>query len=323
MVANHADSTVSKIDPRSPAHVVAGIPVGRGPNSIVVAAPSAVWVANVTDGTVMQIDGSRDRVVKTVSLANPPQGIAVSSDSLYVSVRSSGREHRGGTLRVVGAPPDFIDPALAYASQSWAVLAMTNDGLVGFRKVGGIEGVQLVPDLAAALPTPTIRQDVHLPTPGRCSVLDRPIRARRGLPRGDRARLRAREAPVAWPRLLLGHHRHRTLPAWAALRLGTRDRHRRRQANSHVPSQSPGRGLPNQARAALGGRRAVESRARRRPSGRCDGAHMVAEYRKNGFLRLVRNPMFRAWSADAQPDGYPDAITWKFTTTLDRLPGAS
>ena len=32
---------------------------------------------------------------------------------------------------------------------------MTNDGLVGFRRVGGIEGVQLVPDLAVSLPTPT------------------------------------------------------------------------------------------------------------------------------------------------------------------------
>ena len=32
---------------------------------------------------------------------------------------------------------------------------MTNDGLVAFRKVGGVEGSQLVPDLAVALPTPT------------------------------------------------------------------------------------------------------------------------------------------------------------------------
>ena len=32
---------------------------------------------------------------------------------------------------------------------------MTNDGLVSFRRVGGVQGIQLVPDLAAALPTPT------------------------------------------------------------------------------------------------------------------------------------------------------------------------
>ena len=35
------------------------------------------------------------------------------------------------------------------------MLTMTNDGLVGFRKVGGIQGIQLVPDLAVSLPTPT------------------------------------------------------------------------------------------------------------------------------------------------------------------------
>ena len=37
------------------------------------------------------------------------------------------------------------------------MLTMTNDGLVAFRKVGGVEGTQLVPDLAISLPTPTDR----------------------------------------------------------------------------------------------------------------------------------------------------------------------
>ena len=32
---------------------------------------------------------------------------------------------------------------------------MTNDGLVGFKHVGGSEGTQLVPNLATSLPTPT------------------------------------------------------------------------------------------------------------------------------------------------------------------------
>lgn len=49
------------------------------------------------------------------------------------------------------------------------------------------------------------------------------------------------------------------------------------------------------------------------------GPYMVAVYQKNRLLRLVRNPMFREWSADAQPDGYPDAITWKFVTPPNSL----
>jgi len=113
-------------------------------------------VANSGDGTLSRIDPSTDRIVKTVSLANLPRGLAVSPSGVYVAVRSSGREHRGGTLRVSqNFPPDFIDPALAYSPGGWAILSVTNDGLVGFRRVGGIEGVQLVPDLAVSLPLPT------------------------------------------------------------------------------------------------------------------------------------------------------------------------
>ena len=35
------------------------------------------------------------------------------------------------------------------------MLSMTNDGLVGYRRVGGLAGDQLVPDLATSLPRPT------------------------------------------------------------------------------------------------------------------------------------------------------------------------
>ena len=38
---------------------------------------------------------------------------------------------------------------------------------------------------------------------------------------------------------------------------------------------------------------------------------MVAAYRRGRLLKLVRNPHFRVWSQDAQPDGYADAIVWK------------
>jgi hypothetical protein len=35
---------------------------------------------------------------------------------------------------------------------TWSMLTMTNDGLVAFRKGGGVQGIQLVPDLAVSLP---------------------------------------------------------------------------------------------------------------------------------------------------------------------------
>ena len=153
-VANRGSDTVWRIEPRSPARVSSVIPVGRAPSALV-ATGDSVWVANATDNTVTRIDAAGRRAVKTVQLASPPQGLAGWRGRLYVAVRSNNRAHRGGTLRVTEGAPDFIDPALAYAPESFSILSMTNDGLVGFRRVGGIEGVQLVPDLAVALPRPT------------------------------------------------------------------------------------------------------------------------------------------------------------------------
>ena len=51
--------------------------------------------------------------------------------------------------------PGSIDPASAYTSSLWRILIMTNDGLVGFRRVGGLQGANLVPDLATFIPAPT------------------------------------------------------------------------------------------------------------------------------------------------------------------------
>ena len=50
---------------------------------------------------------------------------------------------------------DSLDPALAYSALTWNILSLTNDGLVGFHRVGGLEGTTLVPDLARSLPDPT------------------------------------------------------------------------------------------------------------------------------------------------------------------------
>ena len=45
-----------------------------------------------------------------------------------------------------------MDPAIAYAEWGREILAHTNDGLLGFEKVGGPGGTTPVPDLASAFP---------------------------------------------------------------------------------------------------------------------------------------------------------------------------
>ena len=41
------------------------------------------------------------------------------------------------------------------------------------------------------------------------------------------------------------------------------------------------------------------------------GAYMFTKYDPNHELIMVRNPHFKEWSDDAQPDGYPDKITYR------------
>jgi peptide/nickel transport system substrate-binding protein len=52
------------------------------------------------------------------------------------------------------------------------------------------------------------------------------------------------------------------------------------------------------------------------------GPYMISEADADG-LELVRNPEFREWSGAAQPDGFVDAISWRFgeelATAFDRL----
>ncbi len=52
-----------------------------------------------------------------------------------------------------GAPD--TDLTLHDSGASWQLAQLTNDGLVGFRRAGGVQGAAVVPDLATSMPTPT------------------------------------------------------------------------------------------------------------------------------------------------------------------------
>jgi peptide/nickel transport system substrate-binding protein len=57
------------------------------------------------------------------------------------------------TLTVAGEDdPDSLDPALAYAPESWQVLVNAGEGLLGYRRESGAAGAEVVPALAAAPP---------------------------------------------------------------------------------------------------------------------------------------------------------------------------
>jgi YVTN family beta-propeller protein len=310
-VANRDDGTVWKITPEEPVQVRGFATVGHAPISIAVV-KGGVWVANGGDATLMRIDPASVplRVDKVVDLANPPQALAGTDQGLYVAVRSNPLEHRGGTLRVRQAAPDHLDPALAYAPFSWRILAMTNDGLVGFRRVGGIEGVQLVPDLAVSLPTPSDsgRTYTFRLRPGIRYSTGKPVQ-----PADFRTAIeRLFEAPEGTPtaRYFTGISgadrcgpRHCDLASGIVIA--------RRNVTFHL-TEPDGDFL---SKLALISAAAVPP-GTPLPDSKHDhvlpatGPYMIASYREGRSLTLAPNPYFRQWSADAQSAGYPAKIVF-------------
>jgi YVTN family beta-propeller protein len=315
-VANRADGTVSKIEPRTGA-VIGTVAVGRGPTGIAVG-PGGVWVANAGDGTLSRIDPSAVRVVRSVPLGNPPRDVVSLPEGAYVSVGSSGTEHRGGQLAVVGVPPDFIDPALAYYAPSWAILIMTNDGLVGFRRIGGVQGIQLVPDLAVSMPTPTeggktytfqLRPGIRYSN-GR---LVQPDDFRRALERvfelgspgasyydGIAGAERCRKGePCDLARGIVTDRAARTVTFSLTAPDGDFLAKLALPFAFAVPVATPSHDVGVHPVAAT-------------------GPYRIAEYEpKAKKIRLVRNPRFREWSADAQPEGFPDSISYSWQYAFD------
>jgi peptide/nickel transport system substrate-binding protein len=307
-VANRADGTISKVDPHA-REVVDTVNVGTQPDAVV-AGPAEIWVANAGADTLMKIDPSDDTVVRTVRLGNPPQALAADGNRLYAAIRSGGRSRRGGTLHVAAAGGiDFIDPALAYTPDTWSVLSLTNDGLVAFRRTGGVDGIQLVPDLATTLPVPEdagtsytfhLRPDVRYSN-GRTVE---PSDFRRALERLFEIRPNSRGAPYFAD--LVGADRCKP-GRRCDLSRGVRTDPVARTVTFHL-TKPDGDFL---AKLALTFAVAVPAGTPRRDIGTkplpATGPYEISSATTR-TITLVRNPRFREWSADAKPDGDPDAI---------------
>ncbi len=151
-VANRLDGTVSRLDP-STGRVQATIPVREGPNALA-ATSGSLWVANEFDDSITAIDPATNSVERTISVGGATASLAAKGDALWLAIGASAAEHRGGTLIISsqGIAPASLDPAVVYDFIAWNILSNTNDGLLGYRKVGGPDGATLIPDLASALP---------------------------------------------------------------------------------------------------------------------------------------------------------------------------
>ncbi len=222
--------------------------------------------------------------------------------------------HRGGTMRLLAhSAAGTIDPQVNYTAQFWQVFSMAYDGLLAFRKVPGPRGNEIVADLAEAVPTPTdggltwrfqLRPDLHFSTgaPVRASDVAASFRRlfRISSPTAD-SFYGAIEGAQACLRVPASCVLEGVVPDDAAnavtIRLSRPDpEFALKLALPHasvLPADTPD---ADTGTVPLPG----------------TGAYRIVHYDPGDTLRLVRNPHFREWSADAQPDGYPDAIDYDF-----------
>jgi YVTN family beta-propeller protein len=317
-VANNLDGTVSRVD--ADRRVMTNtVQVGVAPNGIAVTR-NAVWVTDEAAGTLVRID-PRSREPKTWRhLGGRPEGVAPADGSAWVAVQAGGAAHRGGTLRLMCAPCDeidSIDPARAYSPDSWRLLSVTGDGLVGFKRVGGAEGNTLVPDLARALPVPTesgrtytfqLRDGLRFST-------GRPVEAsdvRYTFERLSRAGARP-DVPDFYVGIL-GGRVCKKRPKRCDLSRGIVTDDASRTVTFHLRTADPEfldkLALPFASLVPAGtpavGKRPVPG----------TGPYRIARYEPKRLLRLVRNPYFRVWSSAAQPQGNPDAIALRFSLSV-------
>jgi ABC-type transport system substrate-binding protein/DNA-binding SARP family transcriptional activator/streptogramin lyase len=308
-VANTPDGTVSRFDPGTGR--IRKIAVGGAPTGVAYG-EDAVWVAGGRSGTVSRIDREGGSA-RSVEVGNEPTEVASVGRDAWVTVLPGSASHRGGTLRLA-LPPDAVpgstDPIEFGGLNQWQLLSLTYDGLVTYRRAGGLAGAQLVPDLATALPEATdggrtytfqLRAGIRYSN----GDIVRPEDIRRGIGRTMRSGNPYLEAQYVE---IVGAGRCQRRPRECDLshgivtdrEAGTVTFHLTRADPAFlyklafamavaVPPGAPNRGL---------GRKALPA----------TGPYMTRSFSPGRSWVLVRNPRFREWSREAQPDGYPDRI---------------
>jgi YVTN family beta-propeller protein len=315
-VVNSLDGTVSRIDPATNS-VAAVIPTGSGTTQVAAGA-RGVWVSNQFDGTLVRIDARTNQPARPISVGNRPQAVAISRGTILVSVRQSGAGHRGGTLTVrMNRAPNSIDTALIYDTTTATILRMTGDALVAFDQASGLQGNQLVPDLAVSIPTPTdggkkytfrLRPNIRYSNGRPVKASDFRYTLERDFKLGD---------SVSG---LVGSGRCERSPKRCDLSQGVVADDAAKTVTFHLVAPDPEflyGSLAPSAYVVPSGTPLREAGKHHTPPLPATGPYVITSYRPNRALTLARNPYFHEWSKAAQQDGYPDRIVVEIGGTPD------
>lgn len=303
-VANSLDDTVSRIDAKTAA-VTATVTVGGAP-AAVAASPGAVWVSIAFGGRLALIDpGARSpAVVRNIVLGNRPKGLAAWGEGVWVALQGAASGHRGGRLVALGGLLGTIDPQLNAVAPT---LALAYDGLTGFRRAGGSDGTQLVPNLATSIPD------------ARGGGRSYTFRLRTGLRYSDGRPVRPRDFRRALERAFhLGAGLPDTSPSLRTV-LGAAACRKGRRCDLSRGVLAAGESVTFRLRRPeplflfeLSSLYPVPAGTPLRDVGSrpapATGPYTIESFVSGRQLKLVRNPRFRVWSETARPDGYPDEI---------------
>lgn len=325
-VANFLDGTVAHVDPDTGA-VVQAIPVGEAPTGLTLAEGS-VWVSDGSSGSVASIEPGTEAAT-SIQLGSKANDVALGDGVLWVTVRAVEKSHRGGTL-TVWAPSAFFDskdPALAYTALTWNILSLTNDGLVGFQRTGGLEGTTLVPDLARSLPVPIDggRTYTFQLRPGLRYSTGEPVRPedfRRAIERVF-GNLDAGGYPSGGVQYLSGivgaQGCNRTPGEPCDLSGGILADDATGTVTFRLSAPDPdflyALAMPF-AFAVPAGSPDVLADGDTFPA---TGPYVIDRLEPGNEVVLTRNPEFRTWSETARPDGFPDRIVWRLGSDPDGM----
>jgi peptide/nickel transport system substrate-binding protein len=228
------------------------------------------------------------------------------------------KEHRGGTMRILAHQAGgTIDPHINYTLQYWQIYQSVYDGLVNFQKADGVDGFTKVPDIAEAFPEPT--------NDGKTYV----FKIRKGIMFSNGQEVGVKDVVASLQRIfkvssptaggfysvIVGADKCLKEPKTCTLEGGV------------VGDEAAGTVTINLTRpdAELFDKLALPHAVILPADSPTEdvgsnplpgtGAYMISAYDPNKGLTMVRNPHFKVWSEQAQPDGYPDVVQYDFGLT--------
>ena len=231
---------------------------------------------------------------------------------------ADAQDHRGGTMRLVAVGAGgTIDPQVNYTLQYWQLYQGLYDGLLNFKKGTGAEGFKVVPDIAEDMP--------QVADDGKTLI----FKIRKGIKFSNGQELTTKDVVASFQRIfkvssptaggfysgIVGADKCLADAASCTLEGGVVADEAANTVTIHLtqpdaeiyyklavphavilPADSPTKDVGT---APLPG----------------TGAYTIESYDPNKQLKIVRNPHFKEWSKDAQPDGYPDVVVMDFGLT--------